>query len=494
MGEGATPGGTLQARVCRSQTRGVPVQSGRRRRVRGLWTLWVLLLWGCGSPSGEGAPTAAPAGGSASGAAGAATTWDPSCGDAICSWDESCQSCASDCGACEVQAEPRRAALFFTTPSFDAAVALADETRGDLERQLLRDLDAAHASIELALYDVTRAPVLDALLRATQRGVSVRIVTECEHRSGTRARLLQQLESSGVPIAHDRSSFGGLAAGCPEAGGQMHHKFVLVDRRLVWVGSANLTATDLNYNHNHMLRLVDERAADVFFAEWEEMFLGRFGRDKQERAAISLEIDGSHIEVGFSPRRSADGSGATRGLVLGALANAEDSVELALFAFTDQAVAERLAAVPARVRGIVDASQVLHESSRVRPLCEQGTALVVENLPGKVHHKLGVVDGAVLVGGSANWSAGGFDQNDETVFVLKAPELAALAAAEVARLLDAPAHVGGSCCFHGAETYDAASPACGERACVCENGLDDDFDGQTDAADSGCAEAFVCTP
>jgi phosphatidylserine/phosphatidylglycerophosphate/cardiolipin synthase-like enzyme len=471
------------------------------RRLRWARALRHGLAWGsllaCSSPDQrkEGTDASVSIGGSSSQAADDDARADDSlpgsaeCGDSVCGFDESCRSCTPDCGVCEPAA-----LLLFTTPLADADVALADETVGALERHLLRDLDAAQESVELAIYDLTRAPILRSLARAARRGVTVRIVTECEHRTGTRARLLRELEESGVPIVHDRSSFGGLADGCPEDGGQMHHKFVIVDRQIVWVGSANLTPTDLNYNHNHMLRLASGRASAEFAREWDELFAGHFGAAKIERAAVRLEVDGVQLELGFSPRRGPAGESTTRGLLLGAVGEATSSIDLALFALTDETVTDALLASPANVRGAVDASQALHSSSRTRSLCGSGASLMVDNLPGKVHHKLGVVDRSIVLGGSANWSLGGFDQNDEAVFVLRDRSLASLAAAEVARVLDAPAHVGARCCFHGAEAYDSASPVCGDAPCVCTNGLDDDFDGQKDDVDSGCQAPFRCTP
>ncbi len=112
------------------------------------------------------------------------------------------------------------------------------------------------------------------------------------------------------------------------------------------------------------------------------------------------------------------------------------------------------------VQGVVDATQSGQASSRVRELCERGIDVVVENLPGKVHHKLAALDAdephAVVLGGSANWSGSGFDENDETLLAVHDVGLATRAAAEVARLIGDPAHRGLACCFHSAEAFDQA--------------------------------------
>lgn len=433
-------------------------------------------------PRLEPAPEAAPR------APAAART---SCGDFSCGFEESCGSCAADCGSCLAAID-----LLFTEPLADATVARSEATIGPVESALLRDLDAAEESIWIAIYGFSRQNLARSLERAASRGVDVRLVTECEERTGAQAELLATLEASGASVRDDGSSFEGLSAGCPQPGGTMHHKFLVVDRRLVWVGSANLTVTDLNYNHNHLVRIEDSRVASVFAAEWEELWSGRYGKAKSARPAERVEVGGAEIEVGFSPRLRADGDSVTRTLALEALALAESSIEFALFALTDGSVAEELGRRPSLLRGLVDATLAGQSSSKSVELCGLGAALWVENLPGKVHHKLGVVDAggprAAVLGGSANWSGSGFDANDETLLVVHDRALATRAAAEIERLIEDPAHAGGACCFHAAEAYDAGSATCDGWPCVCINGLDDDFDGLIDEADAGCSAPFAC--
>jgi len=429
-------------------------------------------------PAPEGAPRA-PA------------TPRSSCGDFTCGFEESCASCAADCGSCLAAID-----ILFTEPLGDATVALSEATIGPIESALLRDLDAAEESIWIAIYGFSRQNLARSLERAASRGVDVRLVTECEERTGAQAELLATLEASGASVRDDGSSFEGLSVGCPQPGGTMHHKFLVVDRRLVWVGSANLTATDLNYNHNHLFRIEEFRVASVFTAEWEELWSGRYGQAKSARPAERLELGGAEIEVGFSPRLRADGDSVTRTLAREALAPAESSIEFALFALTDGSIAEELGRRPSLLRGLVDATLAGQSSSKSAELCGLGAALWVENLPGKVHHKLGVVDAggrrAAVLGGSANWSGSGFDANDETLLVVHDRALAVRAAAEIASLIEDSAHAGGACCFHAAEAYDAGSATCDGRPCVCKNGLDDDFDGLIDEADTGCSAPFAC--
>lgn len=451
------------------------------------------LALGCAEP--DGAPRegggGAPPDASGEPAIGANAARPSSCGDFVCGWSEDCEGCAADCGSCLPALS-----LWMTQPKSDAAAPLSEERVGPLEAALLRDLEAARESVFVAVYALSRQNVAAALHRARSRGVEVRLVTECENRSGAQARVLTELEASGVLVADDRSSFGGLTSGCPEEGGAMHHKVVLIDRRLVWAGSANLTSTDLNYNHNHAFRIDDVRVAAYFGEEWDELSLGHFGPSKASRDALDLELGSAQIRVGFSPLRAANGDSVARTLVLDGLEPARSSIAFAAFALTDGPVSDVLRARSGLARGIMDATLSAQSSSSAQELCEQGLDLTIENLPGKVHHKLAAVDagepGALVLGGSANWSASGFDLNDETVLLVQDGQAARAAAAEVERLLRDPANAGLSCCFHSAEGYTGASAFCGPVPCVCQNGLDDDFDGAVDDEDSGCSGPFTC--
>lgn len=413
-----------------------------------------------------------------------------SCGDFVCGFGEGCASCPVDCGKCT-----RRLTFWSTEPLLDASAALSEDTVGALERALLADLERAQQEVRVASYTFSRQNVLAALALALGRGVDVRVVTECENQKGAQAQQLDELRALGAQVKDDRSSFGGTDPSCPEGGGSMHHKFLIVDERLVWAGSANLTATDLNYNHNHAFRIADVGVGAYFSAEWDELWAGRFGRSKQSRAPLEIAIDGARLRVAFSPGEL-DGASLTRSLVLAAVSGASTRVDFAAFSFTDTAVAEALATGPGRAQGVVDATSAAQSSSRVRELCEEGISVTIENLPGKVHHKLAAVDAGegdgIVVGGSANWSAGGFDENDETLVVAHDADLALQAAAEVERLVRDPAHGSGPCCFHSAEAFNELSALCGAAPCVCQNGLDDDFDGDEDAGDSGCVEPFTC--
>ena len=100
--------------------------------------------------------------------------------------------------------------------------------------------------------------------------------------------------------------------------GLMHHKFVVIDRRLVLTGSANFTSTGIHGdagaprtrgNINHLLRFDSPELAAVFAAEFTRMWgdgpggvaNSQFGRGKGDPALEQVQIGNQTISVLFAP-------------------------------------------------------------------------------------------------------------------------------------------------------------------------------------------------
>jgi phosphatidylserine/phosphatidylglycerophosphate/cardiolipin synthase-like enzyme len=88
----------------------------------------------------------------------------------------------------------------------------------------------------------------------------------------------------------------------------MHDKFMVVDGRFVFGGTANWTDSDLRLNSNNFFLIDSGPIAADFTAEFEQMFGGRFGAMK---TAIDngrvYEIGDTTVELWFSPNEDAMG-------------------------------------------------------------------------------------------------------------------------------------------------------------------------------------------
>lgn len=100
-------------------------------------------------------------------------------------------------------------------------------------------IDRCEETIDAAVYSITHDGIADALIRAHNRGVKVRVLTD-NLQASNRYADDEALENAGVDLRRDLSS------------ASMHDKFVIGDKKAVGTGSFNWTKS------------ADERNAENF--------------------------------------------------------------------------------------------------------------------------------------------------------------------------------------------------------------------------------------
>lgn len=202
--------------------------------------------------------------------------------------------------------------LYFTDP----LNPLAKEKEGGPDLPLVKAIDNARVSVDAALYSLSLDSVRDALLRAYQRGVRVRMVMESENMDRADPEYLKE---KGIPILGDRRD------------GLMHNKFIVIDGQEVWTGSMNLTDSGAYSDNNNLIRIRSKEVAADYTKEFEEMFVqDKFGRDRVAETPFPKVTmpDGTKVEVYFSPD---DGVAAA---ILPLLQKAQVSIYFLAYSFT----------------------------------------------------------------------------------------------------------------------------------------------------------------
>lgn len=308
--------------------------------------------------------------------------------------------------------------LYFTQPELTAS--LDAPTRG-LPERVAETIDAAEATLDIAMYEFDLKPLAAAIIDAHQRGVRVRLVTETDYldEAGTHA-----LQAAGIPVVDDRSE------------DLMHHKFVVVDGAAVWTGSMNFTSSDAYRNNNTVIYLQSEEVAANYTQEFEEMFTEhRFGSASlADTPNPVVTLGDTRLENYFSP----DDGVAAR--LLEVLETAEQSIYFMAFAFTRQDLAQVLldkAAAGVEVRGVFETRQITAGADQAwRLLTEGGLAGSVRQDGNRynMHNKVFIIDEAVVVLGSYNFSNNAERRNDENILFIYNPQLAQAMLAEWERI------------------------------------------------------------
>ncbi|MGC9504259.1 phospholipase D-like domain-containing protein [Baaleninema sp.] len=370
----------------------------------------------------------------------------------------------------------------------------------NLEREIVETLQQAERRIDIAVQELRLPQIARTLAERHQAGVEVRVVLENNYSrpwsdytaaevrqfderqrsryedgiqlidengdgelSPTEIRqndALVVLRNAGIPVIDD-------TADGSKGSGLMHHKFAVVDGQTTLVGSANFTPSgihgdldepDSRGNANHLLRIESSELAAIFTQEFELMWGdgpgqeddSLFGLQKPPRPVENLTLGDNLVSVKFSPTSTRlPWEATTNGLIAQALSRARNSIELALFVFSEQAIADAIAKRHqdgVTVRALIDPSFAYRNYSEGLDMLgvaladnqcryeeenqpwEEGisTVGVPELPPGDLlHHKFAIVDDRTVITGSHNWSNAANVQNDETLLVIQNPVVAA---------------------------------------------------------------------
>ncbi|GAB4420871.1 MAG: phospholipase D-like domain-containing protein [Anaerolineales bacterium] len=297
--------------------------------------------------------------------------------------------------------------IYFTDP--DSPLA-AQET-GGVDEKLVQAIDSARLTLDIAIYSISLRSVRDAILRAHDRGVQVRMVME----SGNRDRSAPQvLEDAGIPILGDRRE------------GLMHNKFVIIDRSEVWLGSMNFTYSGAYDDNNHLVHIRSSKIAENYTAEFEEMFVDdKFG-DEIGSATPNPKttIEGTLVETYFSPD---DGVEAR---ILDLLKGAQKSIYFMAFSFTSDpfgSVIREKAASGLTVAGVMEAEQIKSNiGTEYDPFAQASLDVYPDGNEGQMHHKVIVIDEEIVITGSYNFSRSAETRNDENVIIMYSKTIADL--------------------------------------------------------------------
>ena len=301
--------------------------------------------------------------------------------------------------------------LYFTDPI--NSTNEADFHGAPIEEALVQLIDGAQQSIDAAIFELNSEPVTQALIRAKQRGVRVRVVTDNKHGINDPETTLTELQDAGIPVVADTSNRN-----------LMHDKFFVVDGLYVWTGSTNITHNGMYNNNNNSILIRSSRLAQNYEAEFEEMFVnGEFGTSSPNIVPNPVvTVEGTPIETIFE----SEGDAGTR---LAQLIQDAHTVRFMAFSFTDsldyvdangnkrsvmELLRDRAVAGELDVRGIVEASS----RSFVEPLYCAGVNVRQDGNPDILHHKVFIFDGEIVALGSFNFSNSAASKNDENMLII----------------------------------------------------------------------------
>ena len=156
--------------------------------------------------------------------------------------------------------------LLFVCPAWAGEVHVY--TDREIRPALLELLHGAKQSIDVEMYVLTDAQVIDAIQRAEDRGVQVRLILDPNQSANQ--KHVERLKQRGVEVKWFPVKKPAL----------MHRKLAIVDGSRFFAGSVNWTHNGLAKNEELMLVVEDpgvtKKLGETFAEDWYHSWLGHY--------------------------------------------------------------------------------------------------------------------------------------------------------------------------------------------------------------------------
>lgn len=370
----------------------------------------------------------------------------------------------------------------------------------NLEQHIIDAIKSAKTSIDIAVQELRLPKIAHALAERQKAGIKIRIILENtynhpwseitpsqleklnprEQKRYQELRLLGDknrdnklsdqeinesdtlliLKQAKIPIIDD-------TADGSKGTGLMHHKFIIIDNKNLIITSANFTTSDIHGdfsnpetrgNSNNLITVKSPELAQLFTEEFNIMWGdgpagqpdSKFGVKKTFRPPRTLQIGNNIVTLQFSPTSlTQPWEQSVNGLIGKTLAGASQSIDLALFVFSEQQLSNILETTTRqgiKLRALIEPSFAYRNYSEAldmlgvtlpnekcqiepknRPWQNPIDTVGIPQLPegDLLHHKFGIIDNKTVITGSHNWSIAANNNNDETLLIIQNPTLTA---------------------------------------------------------------------
>jgi len=232
-----------------------------------------------------------------------------------------------------------------------------------------------------------------AILNALSRRLQDRLPLSVYYDAGESPRVRSQLRGADLhPV---------------RLAGLMHQKILILDRDLVFIGSANMTESSLRMHDNLVVGMRNQKMAQ-FLLE----------RIPSSSGYLRTMVGGQDVELWLLP----DPRGVALSDLRRMLRKASRSIKIALFTITHPSLCEEVIAAQEKgidVTLVVDLHSGLGASSKaVEQLRQKGVKVLYSQGVQLLHHKFVWIDEEILICGSANWTKAAFKKNSDCILAL----------------------------------------------------------------------------
>jgi phosphatidylserine/phosphatidylglycerophosphate/cardiolipin synthase-like enzyme len=150
--------------------------------------------------------------------------------------------------------------IFHSSPVMGEIEAIFS-SRESIKESILKGVESATSTLDLAIHEIASLDMAQALLKAKQRGIKVRLIVDSKQ---AKAKLSQvtYLIHQGVPV----KAIGGKERGV------MNHRFTILDGKKVMAGSFNWTEGSEKWNYENIVILTEGEVVVAYQKEFDRLW------------------------------------------------------------------------------------------------------------------------------------------------------------------------------------------------------------------------------
>ena len=173
---------------------------------------------------------------------------------------------------------PACACLHLSACGYAQAGADRFSLSDNLQKEIIKNINQAQAFINIAMYIFTDREISLPLVKAQERGVKVRLYLDKEQvdYQYSQVRFLVQ---KGIKARISSNNY------------IMHHKFAIIDNRILLTGSYNWTFSANNRNDENLMIIDDPEIIEIFQNQFEKLWLDKFSLERTRQLYEIAKVD-----------------------------------------------------------------------------------------------------------------------------------------------------------------------------------------------------------
>ena len=127
------------------------------------------------------------------------------------------------------------------------------------ENAIIQSIQNAKESIKICVFTISDNDITAAIISAEKRGVSVKVITDND-KLNDRGSDVRRISDAGIVVKIDQKD------------SHMHHKFCLIDKKILLTGSYNWTRSAAERNQENLLVTEEPEMVKSYLREFEKLW------------------------------------------------------------------------------------------------------------------------------------------------------------------------------------------------------------------------------